>query len=1404
MENSSKYYVGLDIGTSSVGFCVTDEDYNVINKKGHDLWGVMLFNQAETAAVRRTKRCERRGVQRQKERLMLLRNLFEDEINKVDHNFFARMKASALWEDDKQAVGIFSRNSLFFDNMLNDKEFYKKYPTIYHLRKACIEAPAEDIRFLYLAIHNMLKHRGNFFSDSFNVENLDSSGLDVLFGELQNQIVGDLDSSDFNFLSLSNSNSLSKEQKDELKNLDAELSKNHFKIGVLSNRLSSIFDNNTANQTALIKAISGGVVNAKSIFSTKTNEIEIDAKINGFDVEPDNFDQFISDIGILGDQAVSIILAAKNIYDRITFKKILGKNEYFCFAMVDKFNLHKIQLRNFKNVIKELYADKYKEMFKVYDHSINNYVKYIDGSNYKLKEKKKDSKCSRSDFYKYVKKVFESNEKALQDERVKEILKLIDEDNFLLKLRTSANSVIPYQVNKHELEIILKNAKDKYEFLSRKDENGLTTIDKINSILEHRIPYFVGPLSTKNSKNAWIIRKTDEKIFPWNIKDVVDYDKCEQEFIKRMQNNCGYLAGEAVLSKCSLLYTEYMVLQELNNLRINGQRLPSDIKAKILEIYKQYGSIKISELKSFLRQEGFVENSDEINISGLAADKFTANLNIYKNFNIILNGEIEKYRNEVEDIIAHATYISDKVRLQKWITKTYSYFLNEKQIKEIKGLKISDWGKFSKKFLDGILGVDPRTGELRTIIQIMREEPLNLMEILAKYEFDALNVKQGDEDNITYDDIENIYCSPAVKRGVWQSVKIVQEIQKIMGQKPEKIFIEVTRADDENLKGKIIDPRKDKILKTYGSIKADLSLMIKAEDIKELKSRLDKEPTLDSKKLYLYFTQMGKCMYSGEPILLDDLMKDTYDIDHIIPQSVIKDDSFDNLVLVKRQVNIDKSNEVISPEIQKARRNFWQYLNKNKLISNQKLSRLLRTDGLTEEEKRDFVARQLVVTNQSAKAVLDLFKTVYGSMNVVYSKAKYVSMFRNCEFKFNRYENTEETEQNIKLKQSLIKCRDMNNLHHAKDAYLNIFVGNVFNEKYSKNFYLKDNFSFGFNINNAFLSNMNGVLVKEKHIPIVIKTMESNTPFVGFLPREKHGQFYKATIYGTDKHQKDFESINDIKLLKNSDGWDGGNIPRKSLDNPLSNTHKYGHLSDATYSYFTVIEYMNNNKHIRKFVEIPYIYAKDIKDNNDLTKIVERLTGVGNFNIIVKKITPGSIIKIGCGYFKIAGNTCDRIKLHNFNQLYLPTEMNEYFKLVSKIIKNITDKKELQYEGDNIIVVQNRFGEKKLITKEQNLILYKELVKHFNKAIYKNVSIGEIGKKLKDTYTIFYNLDCEKQIETINGLLNVLNGSSGGNLTNVGESKNSGVLVLSKTINIPISIINFSPTGFYKKEIKLN
>lgn len=50
------YYLGLDMGTSSLGWAVTDEKYQLLRRKGKDLWGVRLFSEAETAADRRSHR----------------------------------------------------------------------------------------------------------------------------------------------------------------------------------------------------------------------------------------------------------------------------------------------------------------------------------------------------------------------------------------------------------------------------------------------------------------------------------------------------------------------------------------------------------------------------------------------------------------------------------------------------------------------------------------------------------------------------------------------------------------------------------------------------------------------------------------------------------------------------------------------------------------------------------------------------------------------------------------------------------------------------------------------------------------------------------------------------------------------------------------------------------------------------------------------------------------------------------------------------------------------------------------------------------------------------------------------------------------------------------------------------
>ena len=107
-----EYYLGLDIGTNSLGWAVTDTDYNVIKKNGKALWGVRLFTEAETAAERRTFRTSRRRVQRRRQRIKLLQELFAPEIAKVDMGFFQRMSESRLYAEDR-SEGNKQSNALF-------------------------------------------------------------------------------------------------------------------------------------------------------------------------------------------------------------------------------------------------------------------------------------------------------------------------------------------------------------------------------------------------------------------------------------------------------------------------------------------------------------------------------------------------------------------------------------------------------------------------------------------------------------------------------------------------------------------------------------------------------------------------------------------------------------------------------------------------------------------------------------------------------------------------------------------------------------------------------------------------------------------------------------------------------------------------------------------------------------------------------------------------------------------------------------------------------------------------------------------------------------------------------------------------------------------------------------------
>lgn len=118
----------------------------------------------------------------------------------------------------------------------------------------------------------------------------------------------------------------------------------------------------------------------------------------------------------------------------------------------------------------------------------------------------------------------------------------------------------------------------------KEDEYG-TVSDKIRKLFTFRIPYYVGPLNG-HSPFAWAVRKDGNgHIYPWNFERKIDIEASAEEFIRRMTNKCTYFVKKDVLPKNSLLYTEFMVLNELNNVRIGSaqEKLPPGMKARVWE-----------------------------------------------------------------------------------------------------------------------------------------------------------------------------------------------------------------------------------------------------------------------------------------------------------------------------------------------------------------------------------------------------------------------------------------------------------------------------------------------------------------------------------------------------------------------------------------------------------------------------------------------------------------------------------------------------------------------------------------------------------------------------------------------------------------------------------------------------
>lgn len=941
MKNLKDYYVGLDIGTSSVGWAVTDDSYNVLKFNSKKMWGVRVFDEAKTAEERRLQRGAKRRLGRRKERINLLQDFFAEEVSKVDANFFLRLDNSDLYKEDKDEK-LKSKYTLFNDSDFKDKDYHTKYPTIHHLIMDLIEDDSKkDIRLVYLACHYLIKNRGHFIFEGqkFDMKESFDASIDNLKIHLKDEYFIGVEFDNSDLIKIITDDTLNKnEKKGKLKDI--------------------------VGDTKFLKAISAVMIGSSQKLNGLFGDDE-ELKKESIDFSKSDFDEKHGDYEALLGEKIALLDILKEIYDSSILENLLKEaeksndgNRYISQAFIKKYNKHGSDLRKLKNIIKKYLPSHYDEIFRK-ENIQDNYVAYTKSNITNNERKKAVDFTNQENFNTFIKKKLEIIEKDIKEEDnedfiiLNEMLKEIDEKTFMPKLKSSDNSVIPYQLKLIELERILDNQSKYYDFLNSSDKYG-TIAEKIASIMKFRIPYYVGPLNP-TSEYAWIVRN-NEKLTPWNFEDVVDLDSSREGFIDRLIGRCTYLKEEKVLPKSSLLYSEFMVLNELNNLKLNGEIISEDMKKSILEnLFKTKKKVTLKSVSNLLKKDFNIIG--EVLLSGIDED-FKHNLNSYIDFKNIIGERVDRddYRKNIEEIIKLIIlYGDDKNYLQKKIKFTYGDYFTDAEIKKIISLKYKDWGRLSKKLLVGIEGINKDTGETGNIIHFMREYNLNLMELMSsKFTFVEEIQKSNPIDNrkLCYEMVDELYLSPSVKRMLWQSLRIVDEITSIMGNDPKKIFIEMAREKEEKNVKK--ESRKNKILKFYKKGKNDFIKEIGEDRYNDLLSEIksEEESKFRWDNLYLYYTQLGRCMYSLEPIELSDLAsKNIYDQDHIYPKSKIYDDSIENRVLVKKNLNHEKGNMYPIPEkvLNKNCTSYWKMLHDKKLIGDKKYARLIRNTPFTDD-----------------------------------------------------------------------------------------------------------------------------------------------------------------------------------------------------------------------------------------------------------------------------------------------------------------------------------------------------------------------------------------------------------------------------------------------------------------------
>jgi len=575
-----------------------------------------------------------------------------------------------------------------------------------------------------------------------------------------------------------------------------------------------------------------------------------------------------------------------------------------------------------------------------------------------------------------------------------------------------------------------------YDVESQKENPTFRNHDNYNYMIRREyINEEIKVIILSQEKFGLFDKNFDTKLFINKIIETID-DQKESSNDLSLFGNCEYFKDEKVAHQYSILSDIYKMYQSVSNITFNVKPTIKISKEQIkliaddffdkLKSGKSISDIKYKDIRKVLKLSNDIRifnkednyiTKDKKQENTITKFHFVNSLSKYnKDFikNILNKSNKYEILKAIFDVLIYEKQpkpIYDKLNE---IFKNYD-LISDENIKNNTILELikNKTGKSLSLSHNAMINIIPYFEDGLTIDEIKQKLNLNREEDYLSFKkgIKYLSISQFEKDN------NLVINNHPVKYVVSAVIRLIKHLHVTYGAFDE-IRVESTRELSLN------DESKKNIDKSNRENEAKITAILENIEYQKIAQNYGKNLQRYARKILMWEEQERFDIYNGKSIGFTDIFSNSVDIDHIVPQSLGGLSVKHNLVLVHRDTNLQKLNQLPLNFISNKEEfiNRVEHLFKEHKISWKKRKNLLATN-LEEIYKDTFESKSLRATSYIEALTAQILKRYYPFVNQSKNSIEV------------RHIQGRATSNIRKLLKVRTKVRDTN-IHHAIDAIL--------------------------------------------------------------------------------------------------------------------------------------------------------------------------------------------------------------------------------------------------------------------------------------------------------------------------------------------------------------------------------